>query len=245
MTRILQTPDTEKPTPSTSAYPKSRTEQGPSFRHKLTEEEVARRAKLSNVEKQKEAQEARAAWEKERKDTWWHAEPSKKSTKPSTHPDPKPSTGAAKQFFKSTVKPEKTEQESKQKRRQKEKSKKREAKKEEQRQEQIASTLKAQLHFQTWSQACHNFFANSSQPFPQTPTYGCKENRCIKGELVSACHHDMERTMIGSGCYSKDWLKKERLKWHPDKFHGMGGIQEMAAEMFVLIQRLIDGDKKK
>jgi hypothetical protein len=51
--------------------------------------------------------------------------------------------------------------------------------------------------------------------------------------------------MVGSGYYSKDWLKKERLKWHPDKFHGMGEIQDMAAEMFVLNQRLIDGDKKK
>jgi hypothetical protein len=51
--------------------------------------------------------------------------------------------------------------------------------------------------------------------------------------------------MLGSGCYSRDWLKKERLKWHPDKFHGMEETQDMAAEMFLLIHRLIDGYMKK
>jgi hypothetical protein len=37
-------------------------------------------------------------------------------------------------------------------------------------------------------------------------------------------------------------LKKERLRWHPDKFSGAGQNQAKAQEMFQLIQRLIDGN---
>lgn len=266
---------TKRPTAPPSTGPDPKTNKGSNFRSSLTEEEVARRAKLSNAEKQQEAREVRAAWEKNKQENWWQPRPSSKPTEPSATPptpDPKPKTPkqpsakAADQFYKSAADPEPTEKEPGQsaKQRKNEKRKKRTAEKEEKRQEQnerkrktreakreaeriarIEITHKERLSFETWSKTCADFFADSSHAFPEPPSYGCKKTNCIRGEHIAACHHEIERTMLGSGCYGTDWLKKERLKWHPDKFHGMGRTQTMASEMFVLIQRLVDGDQSK
>ncbi|KAF9734196.1 hypothetical protein PMIN01_07099 [Paraphaeosphaeria minitans] len=35
---------------------------------------------------------------------------------------------------------------------------------------------------------------------------------------LRACKHDVERLLRGSGNYGYEWLKKERLRWHPDRF---------------------------
>ena len=281
---------TENPNFPPSQSPCSKTNTGSTSRSGLTEEETARRANLSNAEKQQEARDARAAWKKNKHDTWWHSQPSSKPTKSSVNSgtsDPKPkktpkqSSPGAEQFYKSAADPEKPDKESEQsaKQRKNEKRKqraaekqakrqeaeerrrekqakrqeeeeerrreKREAKKEAERLERFGITQKERLSFETWSKACADFFADSSLTFPKPPTYRCKKVNCIRGEHIEACHHDVERTMLGSGCYTKDWLKKERLKWHPDKFHAMGKTQTMASEMFVLIQRLIDGDRSK
>jgi hypothetical protein len=55
----------------------------------------------------------------------------------------------------------------------------------------------------------------------------------------------VEKTLKGSGSYSDRFLKRERLHWHPVHFSGRVQHQELAQEMFVLIQRLVDGDGKK
>lgn len=63
---------------------------------------------------------------------------------------------------------------------------------------------------------------------------------------VHACQHDVEKLLRGSGLYSYEWLRQERLRWHPDRF---GRLCEerwrevgkrMAGEMFKMLSALID-----
>lgn len=238
-----------------SAGPNSTNNTMPKCQSKPSAEEAARRSKLSNEEKQQEAEAARDEYDAKcknfKEESWWNDAPEPKPARPSTRSSSSPKSKKsaaesenAKKFLKSTATSDKPQPGSK-KQRQEEKRQRRELKKEQQRREQIAQTSRAQLNFERWSQSCANFFSGSVQTFPQLPSYGCERNPCVRGERLGVCHHDMEQTMLGSGCYSRDWLKKESLKWHPDKFHGMGQTQDMAAQMFVLIQRLIDGDIKK
>ncbi|KAH7072485.1 hypothetical protein FB567DRAFT_204121 [Paraphoma chrysanthemicola] len=63
---------------------------------------------------------------------------------------------------------------------------------------------------------------------------------------IHACQHDVERLLRASGLYSYEWLRQERLRWHPDRFgrlcseewreHG----KRMAGEMFKLIHGLME-----
>jgi hypothetical protein len=45
---------------------------------------------------------------------------------------------------------------------------------------------------------------------------------------------------MGSGVYDIAWLKKERVRWHPDKFPGQEAVGALAQEMFQMLQMLID-----
>ena len=47
----------------------------------------------------------------------------------------------------------------------------------------------------------------------------------MKVDKITACHHDLEKMLKGSGGYNVEWLKKERMRWHPDKFPGQGEVQ--------------------
>lgn len=35
---------------------------------------------------------------------------------------------------------------------------------------------------------------------------------------LRACRHDVERLLRASGLYSYEWLRQERIRWHPDRF---------------------------
>jgi hypothetical protein len=50
---------------------------------------------------------------------------------------------------------------------------------------------------------------------------------------------------MGSGVYDDKWLKKERLRWHPDKFPGREEVNAMAQEIFQMLQKLIDRDSEE
>jgi hypothetical protein len=63
---------------------------------------------------------------------------------------------------------------------------------------------------------------------------------------IQACQHDIEKLMRASGLYSYEWLRQERLRWHPDRF---GRLCEeswrepgkrMAGEMFKMIHALME-----
>jgi hypothetical protein len=63
---------------------------------------------------------------------------------------------------------------------------------------------------------------------------------------VQACQHDLEKLMRASGLYSYEWLRQERLRWHPDRFgrlcHESWREQgkRMAGEMFKMIHALME-----
>jgi hypothetical protein len=57
-------------------------------------------------------------------------------------------------------------------------------------------------------------------------------------EKLGTCRHDVEATFRGSGSYSEEFLRKQLLTWHPDKFIGRDNIQELAGELFKIIQEL-------
>ncbi|KAF1925240.1 uncharacterized protein M421DRAFT_424042 [Didymella exigua CBS 183.55] len=63
---------------------------------------------------------------------------------------------------------------------------------------------------------------------------------------IKACRHDVEMLMRASGLYSYEWLKQERLRWHPDRFGRLCDEswreegKKMAEEMFKIIDALME-----
>jgi hypothetical protein len=64
-------------------------------------------------------------------------------------------------------------------------------------------------------------------------------------EGLGACKHDVWRLFRASGLYSYEWLRQERIRWHPDKFGRLceesfrvRGIK-LAEEMFKMIEGLM------
>lgn len=63
---------------------------------------------------------------------------------------------------------------------------------------------------------------------------------------IKACRHDVELLMRASGLYSYEWLRQERLRWHPDRFGRLCDEQwreegkKMAEEMFKIIDSLME-----
>lgn len=68
-------------------------------------------------------------------------------------------------------------------------------------------------------------------------------------DSIQACQHDIERLLRASGLYSYEWLRQERLRWHPDRFgrlcdeHWREAGKKMAGEMFKLIHVLMEDIK--
>lgn len=85
--------------------------------------------------------------------------------------------------------------------------------------------------------------------FPTTITI-CKLTACtiLKSEpdSIYACQHDVERLLRASGLYSYEWLRQERLRWHPDRFGRLCEEswretgKKMAGEMFKLMSLLME-----
>jgi hypothetical protein len=86
-------------------------------------------------------------------------------------------------------------------------------------------------------------------PHPPPPKPPCLLTPCIllKSDPASlpVCKHDVERLLRASGLYSFEWLRQERIRWHPDRF---GRLCEeawreegrrLAGQMFVMIDILM------
>lgn len=110
---------------------------------------------------------------------------------------------------------------------------------------QAASQILYSNMYAEWSNQCTKFFTDTVAPFPSPPTYGCARTKCIHGEHLRACHHELNKTLKGSASYSLAFLKRERLRWHPDRFSRRVEFQNHAQEMFQLIGRIIDGDRRE
>ncbi|KAK8091109.1 hypothetical protein PG994_000614 [Apiospora phragmitis] len=81
-------------------------------------------------------------------------------------------------------------------------------------------------HYYVWKTDVDSSLSPSAPPlaqFPQLPDevctceeLACKFEKAKEGGLA-ACEHDLEQVLRASGKYSRDWLRKERLRWHPDQ----------------------------
>lgn len=91
--------------------------------------------------------------------------------------------------------------------------------------------------------------------FPHLPVAVCT---CMKTsctiskaheEGLKACQHDVEKLLHASGNYSLQWLRKERLQWHPDKFARRcepdfrRELDRKATEMYAIFEVLIDAER--
>jgi hypothetical protein len=93
--------------------------------------------------------------------------------------------------------------------------------------------------------------------FPYLPSTvtTCALTACtiIKSEpdSIRACQHDVQKLLRASGLYSYEWLRQERLRWHPDRFGRLceEGWREtgkkMAGEMFAVMGALIEDVKAR
>jgi hypothetical protein len=79
-----------------------------------------------------------------------------------------------------------------------------------------------------------------ANPFPRFRLRPCTKPKCIQSEFNNGCHHCLGEILQLSGQYSRNFLLKERVRWHPDKFSGKGDGPLKATEMFKMIQRLIE-----
>ncbi|ORY11341.1 hypothetical protein BCR34DRAFT_653153 [Clohesyomyces aquaticus] len=87
-------------------------------------------------------------------------------------------------------------------------------------------------------------------PIPPTPL-PCKYPPCLPLRLdplgLRACPHDVESLFRASGLYSYEWLRQERLRWHPDRFGRLceEGFREegrrKAEELFKICGGLMGG----
>jgi len=70
-------------------------------------------------------------------------------------------------------------------------------------------------------------------------------------ESIHACQHDVEKLLRASGLYSYEWLRQERLRWHPDRFGRLCEEEwretgkKLAGEMFKLMSVLIEDLKSR
>ncbi|KAF1945036.1 hypothetical protein EJ02DRAFT_339546 [Clathrospora elynae] len=90
----------------------------------------------------------------------------------------------------------------------------------------------------------------TSFPYLPSTITTCALTACsiLKSDLdsIHACQHDVERMLRASGLYSYEWLRQERLRWHPDRFGRLCEEswretgKKMAGEMFKLISALME-----
>ncbi|KAH7409463.1 hypothetical protein BKA64DRAFT_398121 [Cadophora sp. MPI-SDFR-AT-0126] len=120
--------------------------------------------------------------------------------------------------------------------------------------EQLLAASSTSPPYADWSRACDEYFSDKTgkaafpNPSPFLPKAAkCSDEKCVKGQWLGVCHHEMQKLFKGNGTFGLNWLRQERLRWHPDRFAAKMGrgkdqkeAREMAVEMFVLVQTLID-----
>ncbi|TGO35438.1 hypothetical protein BHYA_0158g00200 [Botrytis hyacinthi] len=233
----------------------------------LTREERARRTNLSNADRQAEARAAREAYDQaqydSRSETWYQEPPPRRSRTHRSNAQAPPASSGSSQFFQGSTQPKSAKQ-----KKQEEKAQKAAEKKHRQEARRAAEeeARKEKKHFESMSQweyakqwgtsdraaygkafddfsaSAAAFIKDNAQGFPHLKKHGCARNNCVRGEILGVCHHEVEMTLRGSGVFDEKVMKKERLRWHPDRWTGKGDLQIKANEFFQLIQRIIDGD---
>lgn len=96
--------------------------------------------------------------------------------------------------------------------------------------------------FRQWFARCEALLArpDTMTSFPDPPSWPCTKG-CQTDPVLKACRHTIERLYRASGADLRTFLKKERQKWHPDKFSrcprsSRGLMQAKATKMFQIIE---------
>ncbi|TGO89478.1 hypothetical protein BPOR_0107g00040 [Botrytis porri] len=239
--------------------PSTHSRSGPWTSELLTSEERARRANLSNADRQVEARAAREAYDQaqshSREETWYQRSRTHRSSPGTPSGNP--------QFFQGSTQPKTAKQTKQAEKAQRAAEKKH---RQEARREAEEEARKEKKHFESMTQweyakqwstsdratygnafdefsaSAAAFITDNTREFPRLKKHGCARNNCVQGEILGVCHHEVELTLRGSGVFDEKMMKKERLRWHPDRWTGKGDLQIKANELFQLIQRIIDGD---
>jgi hypothetical protein len=110
-----------------------------------------------------------------------------------------------------------------------------------------------------WKVACEKHFVGKGlRTFPNPPIGictcvqpGCVARKASDDTGLKVCKHDVEALLRASGCYSGEWLRKERIPFHPDKY-GMrcdpdvkSILVKKSTEMYSIFQELLDEENVK
>ncbi|KAK8051085.1 hypothetical protein PG993_002470 [Apiospora rasikravindrae] len=80
--------------------------------------------------------------------------------------------------------------------------------------------------YYVWKTEADGALSPSAPPLARFPQLAaevclCEELTCKfekeRDGGLAACEHDLEQVLRASGQYGRDWLRKERLRWHPDQ----------------------------
>ena len=130
-------------------------------------------------------------------------------------------------------------------------------------QQEGSAATGASAEYKAWHRECKAFFAQDKSaelsmmtqglPFPKIRgrLCGVSSRDCVRGEKLGICQHDVLRVLKGAGVDidGEEWLerlKRERLRWHPDKFSSKMGKrwEAEAKEIFQMIQALAENERK-
>ncbi|MCJ1228599.1 hypothetical protein MMC12_005260 [Toensbergia leucococca] len=111
------------------------------------------------------------------------------------------------------------------------------------------SASQAKRIYQNWSASCTSLNDPTSLThFPSPPSSHCHQSNCLRGDHLDACHHDLERMLRGSGEYSREFLRRWWVRFHPDKFSACaegvrGGMEGRGKDMFLMLGRLMEVER--
>lgn len=125
--------------------------------------------------------------------------------------------------------------------------------------EEAQVAQQARYAYTQWAAQCDIYFTSTalrtSFKHPPQSMCKCREVACLTYKeaenSLGACKHDMEALFRGSDCYSLAWLRKERLRWHPDKFVTRCDsiykqeLLKKATQMYAIYEELIQDEIAK
>lgn len=114
--------------------------------------------------------------------------------------------------------------------------------------------IEARERYMKWEQECDSAFFDkaSMTQFPFPPLPRCTDPTCREflQTPVSACQHNVKQFLVGSGKFSLQLLKSQRLLWHEDRFMSCRAdlqpeFRRLAKSLFVVVDPMYKELKAK
>ncbi|KAH0836065.1 hypothetical protein AYO21_02706 [Fonsecaea monophora] len=104
----------------------------------------------------------------------------------------------------------------------------------------VPPAKESSVTFQKWYRHTQTCLADKPnlQEFPFPPIASCTKckDKAVQGR---PCHHAIAEFFQQSPKYSRQWLRRERKRWHPDKFSQCSRtISQSAEDVFKIVQEL-------